>query len=182
MQMRPQLQIQSVLKAMTDVVLPALDPHNKLAQEQIRLCMGLLGLMAKQLPLQFQFDCDELARLTRFAGELGSMATGGAQTLGAVAELAERSRTAADVLERARATPAQIENEVRQLRAATGAVVTQVFRDGDARAQERVQRAMLAMSRDQLLRERAWVISQGWEPDPSAVPAIESLLSSGAAH
>ena len=74
MQMRPDPQIKSVIKAMNDVVLPAVDPQNKLAQEQVRLCMGLLGLMAKQLPLQFRFDCDELARLSAYSAELQRIA------------------------------------------------------------------------------------------------------------
>ena len=39
-----------------------------------------------------------------------------------------------------------------------------------------MKKATLAMSREQLLRERAWVITQGWEPDPKAVPPIEELL------
>ena len=37
MQMRPLLLTQSMIKAMTDVVLPAIDPQNKLAHEQARL-------------------------------------------------------------------------------------------------------------------------------------------------
>ena len=43
MQMRPDIQIQSMIKALTDVVLPAVDADNKLAHEQTRLVIGLLG-------------------------------------------------------------------------------------------------------------------------------------------
>jgi hypothetical protein len=177
MQTRPDLQIKSILKAMNDVVLPAVDPNNKLAQEQVRLCMGLLGLMARQLPLQFRFDCDELARLTAFAAELQGIATGGGEhTREAIAELEARGAEASALLDRAKAAPSEIERSVRTLREATGALISSVFRDGDATVQDRVQKATLAMSKEQLLRERAWVITQGWEPDPKAVPPIEELL------
>jgi hypothetical protein len=177
MQTRPDLQIKSILKAMNDVVLPAVDPDNKLAQEQVRLCMGLLGLMARQLPLQFRFDCDELARLTAFSAELRRVAGGGVQTREALANLDEATGKASGLLERARVAPVEIEQAVRAMREATGALISSVFRDGDANAQDRVQKATLAMSREQLLRERAWVITQGWEPDPKAVPPIEELLA-----
>lgn len=178
MQMRPDLQIKSVLKAMNDVVLPAVDPNNKLAQEQVRLCMGLLGLMARQLPLQFRFDCDELARLAAFGAELQRIAgSGGAQTRQALAALEQATAQAGVLLERARVAPAEIEQAVRSLRQSSGTLISSVFRDGDATAQDRVQKATLAMSKEQLLRERAWVITQGWEPDPEAVPPIEQLLT-----
>lgn len=176
MQMRPAIQIQSMMKSLTDVVLPALDPTNKLAQEQGRLILGMLNLMSKQLPLQYRFDCDELARLTAFASDLQSVAVGGEQTRSALAELEGVHAQARDLLDRARVAPDSIEQAVRSLRAATGAVVTGVYRDGESNAQHRVEGAVLAMSREQLLRDRAFVAAQGWEPDPAALPPIEDLL------
>lgn len=176
MQMRPDLQIKSVIKAMNDVVLPAVDPQNKLAQEQVRLCMGLLGLMARQLPLQFRFDCDELARLSAYSAELQRIASGGGETSAALAALKEKTVSANTTIERAKASPQDVEQAVRSLREATGSLISSVFRDGDSAVQERVQRATLAMSKEQLLRDRAWVITQGWEPDPKSVPSIEQLL------
>lgn len=179
MQLRPQLQIQSILKAMVDVVLPAVDPDNKLAQEQARLIMGTLGLMAKQLTVQFRFDCNELARMVEFSHELRRLALGGAETSEASAQLAASTNRASGVLDRAKAGPDEVEQAVRELRAATGAVVTGVYRDGEASSQDRIQKAVLAMSKDQLIRDRALLITQGWEPDPQAVPAIEELIGYG---
>lgn len=178
MQLRPQLQIQSILKAMTDVVMPAVDPNNKLAQEQARLIMGTLGLMARQLPLQFRFDCDELARLIGFSQELQKLAQGGQETRAAGAALTASLASAGAVLDRAKASPEEIEQAVRELRAATGAVVTNVYRDGERSAQDSVQKAVLAMSKDQLIRDRSLLLTQGWEPDPTLVPDIETLLGS----
>lgn len=177
MQMRPDVQIQSILKSMSDVVLPAIDPDNKLAQEQARLCMGLIGLMARQLPLQFEYDCDELARLIRFANDLCAVDSPVEPSRATAEALGTSAREAAAVLACARATPEQVYQEVRALRVATGRVVTALCHDGESAARARVQQRVLAMSREQLLRERAWVISQGWEPDPRAVPNIESLLA-----
>lgn len=176
MQMRPAIQIQSIVKAMTDVVLPALDPANKLAQEQARLVIGLLGLMASQLPTQFAFDCDELERLLAFSHELQNHAHGGAETAAAVTALAEAAAEAGRVLDGARSSPVEVEAAVRALRSLSGDVITQVHVDGEAAARAAVQAAVLRMSKAQLLRDRAAMLPQGWEPDPAAIPPLASLL------
>lgn len=176
MQMRPAIQIQSMMKSLVDVVLPAVDPTNKLAQEQGRLILGMLTLMSKQLPPQYRFDCDELVRLTAFAAELRGLAQRGPDTAAARSELERVHHQAQALLDTARVSPEAIEQAVRRLRAATGALVTGVYRDGEAGAQHKVEGAVLAMSREQLLRDRAFVAAQGWEPDPAALPPIEELL------
>ena len=176
MQMRPQIQIASVLKALTDVVLPAVDPGNKLAQEQLQLSIGLLRLMAQQMPLQYRFDLDELSRLLGLARDLSAQAAGGSATRAAVEALAELSAAAQESLDSAHASPEEIEQWVRALRAAAGAVVTQVYADGEPSCRDRIRDTVLAMSKEQLLRDRAMLAAQGWEPDPAAVPPIASLL------
>lgn len=177
MQMRPQIQLQAVIKALGDVVLPAIDPDNKLALEQGKLAIGLLTLLAQQLPVQFAFDCDELARLVETSGKLANVAQGGAGTQAAVAALNEATLAAGRTLDAARSSPADVEAAVRAMRAATGALVTEVHRDGEAASQAAVQTAVLAMSKQQLLRERAMLLMQGWEPDPKAVPPLADLLA-----
>ena len=176
MQMRPQIQIQSVIKALSDVVLPAIDPNNKLAIEQGKLSIGLLALLAQQLPVQFQFDCDELGRLITTARELVSQAAGGTSTQAARSALHDATRAADKVLEAAKASPADIEAEVRAMRVATGALITELHRDGDAASQQQVRKTVLAMSKEQLLRDRSMLLMQGWEPDPKAIPPLSELL------
>lgn len=177
MQMRPQIQIQSVIKALSDVVLPAIDPGNKLAMEQGKLAIGLLALLAQQLPVQFQFDCDELQRLIAISRELGVQAQGGAGTQAAVAALSAATLAAGRALEGARSSPADIEAQVRALRVATGALITEVHRDGDAACRPQIQQTVLAMSKEQLLRERSMLLMQGWEPDPKTIPPLAELLA-----
>ncbi len=177
MQLRSALQIQTIVRAMTDVVLPATDPSNKLALEQGQLIVGMLNLMALQLPLQFRFDCDELSRLLAFSDELRRRGKGEGGIMAALSELADATRVGADVLERARAEPHEVVDAVRLLRGTSSAAVQAVFADGDAATQAAIQEAVLRMSEEQILRDRSWVITQGWEPDPKSIPQIESLLA-----
>ncbi len=177
MQMRPGIQLQSVIKALSDVVLPAIDPDNKLAIEQGKLSIGLLALLSQQLPMQFQFDCDELQRLIATSRELATQAQGGAGTQAAVATLSAATLAAGRALDGARSAPADIEAQLRALRVATGALITEVHRDGDVACRPLVQQTVLAMSKEQLLRDRSMMLMQGWEPDPKAIPPLAELLA-----
>jgi hypothetical protein len=167
-----------MVKAMTDVVLPALDPNNRLAQEQARLVVGTLSLMAKQLPLQYRFDCDALARLIHFAHELQEHVRGASNAQAAVEQLGACAGAASHVLERAQADPEELVRAIHSLRSAVGAVVNEVSEGASASQFAGVQQSVLAHAKDQLLRDRSWLLVQGWEPDPASVPPIDTLLGS----
>lgn len=176
MQMRPQIQIKSVIKALTDVVLPAVDPENKLAQEQARLAIGLLTLLNQQLPVQYAFDCDELKRLLACAEQLRGAVQGGAETAAALAELSRVTEACTQALAGSGTSPDALLQAVRALRAATGAVISQTWRDGDVACRPQVRKLVLAMSKEQLIRDRSMLLMQGWEPDPKAIPDLQTLI------
>ncbi len=173
MEMRPQLQIQTVIKAMMEDVIPAMDQTNQLAMQSAQLTIGTLMLISQHLPLEYRYDCDELARLLATAKTLATQAGG----LAAAGELDAASSAGAEVLDRARAEPSEILDAIRTLRAATADTVRAVYAEGSDSVQASVEKTVLAMSREQLLRDRSWLLMQGWEPNPALVPAIDSLLA-----
>lgn len=181
MLLRPDIQIQTMLRAMTEVVLPAVDPGNKPAQEQAQLVIGMLMMMAQRMPQQFRFDCDELQRLLDFSATLCAKTQGGAETAAALGSLAAVAAQGREVLDRARADPAEVLAAVRELRAVSSAVVTAVFTDGEAvSCRDTVQKTVLSMSAEQILRDRVWTLMQGFERDPASLPDIESLIGTAA--
>jgi len=177
MQMRPAIQLQSIMKSMKDNVLPAIDPTNKLAVEQAKLIVGMLNLMSQCMDLEYRYDRDELERTIGFATLLQRQAKGGPDTKAAQEDLASAVARGADVLDRAKAEPSELEDTVRTLRARAGAVVQAICAEGDPESKEAVRESVLANAKEQLLRERSWLIMQGWEADPSEVPPIESLIA-----
>jgi len=177
MQLRADIQIKSILKAMSDVVLPAIDPANQLAQEQARLCMGLLDLMSRQLPLQFRFDVDELGRLLGMAHALNAAIAQNPVDAAASQQLGKAVERGAQVLDRARADPAEVHDSLLALRASASAVVAQICSDETRSDLQQVEKLVMSSSHEQLLRDRAWLLAQRWEPDPDALPKIETLLS-----
>lgn len=179
MQLRPDVILAGTIKSLREVVAPALDPANALAQEQLAVGIGLLELLRARLPLEFHFDLDELARLVAFARTLA--AHGGVPgTESCLDALRVAERSGVDVLARAGAAPAEVVGAVIELRARSGAAVTALFERGDAELGRALARETLDYSREQLLRDRAWTAPQGWEARAEPLPAIEALLDRSA--
>ena len=176
MQMRPEIQIISMMKAMTDVIIPAVDPTNKLAMEQAQLVVGMLNLMSKQLPVQFAFDRDELARLIDYAGRLKGVPASDSATHAAQAQLVERCEAGADALERCKENPQTLLDGINGIREAIGTLLVALGATRDEPAQLQAEKIIVELSKEQFLRDRAMVAPQGWEPDPAALPRIEVLL------
>jgi hypothetical protein len=176
MELRPGFLLQTIVKAMSDVILPAVDPNNKLAQEQARLVIGMLNLVNSRLPLMYRYDRDELSRFLALASTLQSLAKDLPGAGEAVAALDSTLESGADVLRRAAAEPGELEVANFNLREKIGALITAVYSTTDFTKLEQIKAAITSHAREQLLRDRSWLISQGWEPDPAAIPDIETLI------
>ena len=176
MDLRAPLQLKSMIKSMSDVVLPAIDPGNRMAQEQAQLILGMMHLMALRLPLQFHYDLDELKRYLGLAQELLRQRAGGAQSDACQRALGQSSAPAADVLARAQAAPRDLESAVMDLRADISALVEALWQDDAPEARAPAARAVLAAATAQIERERAWFAPQGWDADTSTWRSIESLI------
>lgn len=172
MDVRPDLQLQSMIKAMHDIVLPAVDADNRLAQEQARLVIATLQLVAKRLPLAYRYDRydrDELGRYLALAREL--LAEVGA-SLGEplVSHLEQLVSAGSDTFARARAEPAELEQSVFALRAAVGDLIQETRTQNDPRCRAAVRKLVLAAAKVELERERALVVDIGFEADPNDMP------------
>lgn len=177
MQLRAEIQIATLMTAMTNVVIPAIDPDNRLAIEQASLVVGMLSLMAKQLPLQFRFDRDELQRLVGVADEIRNIFEGGSVHETALDQLARSRASAVETLEYCQVEPAGLVEAIRALRTDLGLLITELGENASSPHElEAAETIIMKMSRDQLLRDRALLAPQNWETDPASLPAIETLL------
>ena len=176
MQLRSEIQLASMIKAMKDVVIPAVDAKNDLAIQQAHLIVGLLNLMVHQLPMQFRFDRDEVKRLIAAAQSLSQLPTAD-RAIGEAAQQLEASRAAAAVvLDRCTTDPAELVTAVRDMRETLGALMSAAAGGKDAVALGAVEKVVLGLSREQLLRDRSLMLPQGWEPDASAA-ALDEVLT-----
>jgi hypothetical protein len=176
MDLRPSLQIKTVIKALTDVVLPAVDPDNKLAQEQAKLAIGMLQIIEQRQPLMYRFDIDELTRFLALAETLRQQAEGLPGVADALSELNESAKAGSEVLSRARAEPSELEDANFALREKVGAFVSKAYAGNDFARLKPISQTINAHAKEQLLRERVWLVAQGWEPDAKSLPTIEALI------
>jgi hypothetical protein len=178
MELRPALQIQAIIKAMTDVILPSVDPDNRMAQEQATLVIGMLNLLSQHLPLAYRYDCVELSRLLDLSKVLQLQAEGLEGTSSkALEELAASTRDGENVLDRAKAEPCELERAAINLREKIGALIQTAYeKTDDTGSLHTIGVMVLDAAREQLLRERVWLVSQGWESHPNKLPSIETLI------
>lgn len=176
MELRPAFQIPALIKSLTDVVLPAVDPANKLAQEQGQLIVGMLHLIAQRLPLQYRYDRHELNSFIELADTLVEQAAGLPEAAATLPALSEHAASGRAVLARAGAEPGELEAANGALRASVGALVSATSASADAIRLKAIHQAVLDHAQAMLLRERAWLAMQGWEGPAAGLPAVETLI------
>jgi hypothetical protein len=153
-----ELRIQNLIKALSQVVLPAIDPGNALAREQAQLVIGHLELIARQWERAPAYEAQAFAALRELADRLVRDAEGGSGTMEAAAALREappRRAEVGDAIDRL-------------IRAASA--------DGSPGFRARLENAVLEHGALHAWRERVWFAGTGLDPDASALPSIDEML------
>ncbi|MFA7595164.1 MAG: hypothetical protein WCY92_02315 [Novosphingobium sp.] len=153
------VQLAAVAKSLADNVLPAVDPANAMAVEQLHLALATLAIVRQRLPDLHAYLRRDLADNIALARQIGANAD-----------------TIADseaVLASPESSPQRIEAQVRALKEAIGAAIDEAR---GTPAEAAVAAAVLAAQGPMILRMRAWAIGMGFEPDPSQIPDLTELL------
>jgi hypothetical protein len=165
------LQLQVALKALRETVAPAVDPANKVAIEQLHLSIATIAIVRDRLPQARRFArrqmtdalalADSVARAARtdpsidLAALDAALATGEALLVDPDAETADFEASNAIVTE------------------ATLAVINAAQNSAAIAA---IDAAVLRASAPGIERGRAWFLSAGFEPDPTAIRPLAALL------
>jgi hypothetical protein len=164
---RPSLQIQVMIKAMEQVVVPAVDPANKIASEQAGLVLATLKNLEQRLPMWRTYLRDEVSRLVALADDIVALDMGNSADL---ASLAEEGRA---MFASASAEAVQLEAVAVNLRNAVG----QKVGEQDQVHRSAIGKLIMDAAKIQLERERAWLLPFGFESDASSIPPIEQQLA-----
>ncbi|MCW3049621.1 MAG: hypothetical protein JWO74_3905 [Solirubrobacterales bacterium] len=166
--------LRASIKALRDVVAPALDPDATQAAEQLRLVVDALDFLRQRVGLVEERELflleHDLALARAVTSPAAACAPACADALAAAIARAE------DVLARAAVRRA----EVVEAGAALGAALRELIRDAataDPAARDAIERATVRAARATIAADRAWYLPQGFDPDPGAVPPIEAALA-----
>jgi hypothetical protein len=168
--------LRSMMRAMQEVVLPALDADNAIAQEQGKLVLGSLSLLIDQVDYAHTFEVIEARDLCALLTEIAAMVP--TKTLPAAVVAAQTQLRQARALIEIATTPVNVLQQINHdLRAALTYVIEEVERVGASELAHTIALRVLDFSATQLARERSWVAGTGFDP-PGTVPDIPTALSS----
>src|SRR5690606_20205560 len=167
MQIRSGITMKASLKAMQEVIMPAIDPENSMALEQAQMIIGLLTLLNDRRDLQTAYDIDALRRCITLGTEL--LAYDNKEQLRADISAAQSA------IEGASAIETTLTQHIAILNSHISTIADQLCAKSDEE-NSAARRLILKASAEQNIRERSWLLMQGWEPQPENIPDISALL------
>ena len=141
--------MKSLLKALSDVILPALPASERVARDQANLVIGHLTIIAEQWQHALEFELENLAQACVLAGELAGM-----NFDSALGDDLKAALSAAETVDRS-----------------DYQVVTEIHR-----VLKGVIDRLIAADHRRAPRERVWHRAAGLDPDAASLPSIASLF------
>jgi len=165
------IRLKSMMKSIEQIILPAIDAQNSLAQEQAALLLGQLKL----LQLQWRYNAEYLSICLRdnqaFARELILVAKGGDRTQQASHQLVA-------MLEVASVPSDKLDAFVEQIAAGIDTLLQAISEDGGDSSRSSVGTVVLRYAQEQAKRDRTWFASTGFDPEVASLGSVEDLIAS----
>ena len=153
------------IKALSEVVAPAVDPTDSQAVQQLRLVIDSLDFLRQRLEYLHDRERFDVRHHLALAN--------------AVAEDVDGLR---DTIAAAEAVYGRADARSAELRAATAALAAELrnvvrdVADADPAVRSRVERRILEGTRERIEADRAWHVPQGFDPNPGGALPIEVAL------
>jgi hypothetical protein len=155
-----ELRLRTMIRAMNEIIIPAVDGGDSLAQEQARLLLGHLHVLLQHEGRE-QAMCDiERSDLQRLASALVEASSGGSATAAATA--------------RVQNLPDDVDTD--GLSHAIEALIIDSGSDGSEAFKRACDTLVIAHGRAATRRSRTWFKSMGFDHDPDALGDIDSLF------
>ena len=162
------LRLQSMLKALSDVILPAIPVDQSLARDQAKLVMGHLTVIAAHWKHALNYELENLRLACGLAGELAGM-----NLENALRDELSIAVAQADALDRSDYDAVSAAH--RELKR----IIDRVVSADHSRAPmpAALMNAVLRYSARRATRERIWHRGAGLDPDTATLPSIASLFA-----
>jgi hypothetical protein len=144
----------SIIRALSEVILPHLPHEASLAQEQAHLAIGHLQILRLQLDAAPAFEREELADAQAVGAALAGSIYGGTATTAAIAALGA-SLSSADGSDERRLTV--------EIHLAVDALVQAVSKDGAVGANARLAGIILEHEQARVMKDRKWFLPFGFD-------------------
>lgn len=169
--------LRAAVKALTDVVAPAIDRKDPLAIEQLRLVVDYLQFVRSRLDLLYDRDRFELQHNLSMSRMLKALD-------------APLSKETSSQLDAAISAGIEVRDSVgastpalKSASAALAAAVRDLIREAGAfepAVRARIERGVLEASEERIAFERAWYLPLGFEPAPQELAPLAQILADAA--
>lgn len=166
------LRIQTMIKALSETVLPAVDEGNRSAVEQLHLVVGSLRMLNEQIDYAHWFEVTEARDM---AGLLSDLASVGRPVDVAVDQAPGEQAVA--LAARHDIPLSRLRQVNLELREAISRALERIFATGDEAAARRARGLVLEQGKRQIGRERAFVAAAGFDAFPDDLLSIEESLA-----
>jgi hypothetical protein len=147
----------SIIRSLTDIILPALPREAGLAQEQTQLAIGHLKIIRAQLDSTPAYEIDELVDARTLAAALLSKGAGGRATTAAMSALsAEVKQDSGD--EHPRQTRVRINRAIDEL-------IRRLAVDGTPEFRAFAADTVIRLQGERSLKDRKWFALMGFDSD-----------------
>jgi hypothetical protein len=159
--------LRAAIKALSEVVAPAVDPTDSQAVQQLRLVIDSLDFLRQRL--EYLHDRERFDVRHHLA------------VASAVVEDADADALR-DAIASAEGVYGRPEARTAELRAASAALAAELrnlvrdVADADPSVRSRVERRILGGTRERIEADRAWHAPQGFDPDPGSTQPLEAAL------
>jgi hypothetical protein len=160
------LRLQSVLKALCDVIVPALPAHERLAREQANLVVGHLTIIAEQWQHALTFELENLMLACELADELATLELDSPLSAALSAALGDARNVDRNNYQ-------AVSDTHRQLKAVIDRVLA--AGQGQTAMPPAMLAAVLRYNQRRAPRERIWHRGAGLDPDAAQLAPIAAL-------
>lgn len=158
------LQLQAAIKALTDVIGPAVNTDDKMASEQLHLVIATLRMARERLPVRRRF----VRRLLEDAIELAETVN----AEGARPALAQQISEAREALH----DPELEATEIEAIRGRLSAATAQIIADAGVEGLRVFGKDVARGSAVPVARLRAWSTPSGFEPQVDELATLDTLI------
>jgi hypothetical protein len=149
----------SIIRSLTDVVMPGLAEDAGLAKEQLQLTIGHLSILRSHIEGASAFESRELEDAAKLATGLLAIAAGGRTTESAKKALLRTLAQARD--------GEHLRETRRRVNAATDQLVHSMELDGTAACRAHVPGVLIPLQADRALKDRRWFALMGFDSELS---------------
>lgn len=167
-----ELRLATMVRALEEVIVPAIAPGNDLAREQAQLLIAHLGLLGQHWQRAHRYDDLSCVAMLALAHRLATAAAGGTQTVAAAAALSAVIQSHDIDMQDSAARQAS-------LAAAIDGLVSACGLDGAPAFRALLFSAIADHGAAQAERDRVWFAGCGMDPDSASFASIDEMLARG---